>query len=90
MIVENHQYQVPRLVAPGENVYSSIPGGTYKAESGTSMATPIISGVAGLILEEYPDIDVLDLRGELYSRCKLLKQPKDRQGYGLIQVSYEN
>ncbi|MCP2730590.1 S8 family peptidase [Limnofasciculus baicalensis] len=89
MIVDNHQYQVPRLVAPGENVYSSIPGGTYKAESGTSMATPIISGVAGLILEEYPDIDVLDLRGELYSRCKLLKQPKDRQGYGLIQMSYE-
>ena len=53
------------------------------------MATPIISGVAALILEEYPEINVLDLRGELYSRCKLLKQPQDRQGYGLIQITYE-
>lgn len=86
---DNHQYSVPRLVAPGQDVYSSVQGGGYQDWQGTSMATPIISGIAALILEEYPTMTVLELREELFARCQLLQQPRDRQGYGLIQVSYE-
>lgn len=86
LTVENHLYTVPRLVAPGEAVYSSVVQGGYEAWSGTSMATPIVSGVAALILEKYPYMTILDLKEELLSRCKDLKQPRDRQGQGLIQV----
>ncbi|MBD2458650.1 S8 family serine peptidase [Nostoc sp. FACHB-87] len=82
----SHQYQVPNLVAPGKEIYSSIPGDKYEAISGTSMATPIVSGIAALILEEYPNIEVLDLKEELFARCETLQVPQDRQGYGLIQV----
>lgn len=37
------------LVAPGSNIYSTLPGGDYGYKSGTSMATPYVSGLAALI-----------------------------------------
>jgi subtilisin family serine protease len=84
--IEHHQYTVPNLVAPGEGVYSAVVTGGYEAWNGTSMATPIVSGVAALILEKYPNMTVIDLREELLLRCQDLQQPVDRQGAGLIQL----
>jgi cell wall-associated protease len=43
------------VFAPGVNIYSSVPGGnTYRNLSGTSMASPVVSGLAALILQYYP------------------------------------
>ena len=38
------------LGAPGSDIYSTLPGGGYGYSSGTSMATPHVSGVAALVL----------------------------------------
>jgi subtilisin family serine protease len=81
-----HQYTVPDLVAPGVQVSSSVVGGGFEAWDGTSMATPIVSGVAALLVEKKPDLPVDELEEILLSSCVDLGLPVVRQGQGLIQV----
>ena len=43
-------YQTQGVLAPGENIVGASPSSGTAAHSGTSFATPIVSGVAGLLL----------------------------------------
>lgn len=53
------------VAAPGSNILSSTPNGEYKVYSGTSMATPHVSGVVGLLISEFGRVPVLELRNRL-------------------------
>ncbi len=46
------------LGAPGEDILSTLPGNSYGTLSGTSMATPHVSGVAALIWGRFPTMTV--------------------------------
>ncbi|TYQ15436.1 UNVERIFIED_CONTAM: Subtilisin-like serine proteases [Acetivibrio alkalicellulosi] len=49
------------LMAPGANIYSTIPSNRYASYSGTSMAAPHVSGVIGLMRSVNRDISVEDI-----------------------------
>ncbi|MBI5233262.1 MAG: S8 family serine peptidase, partial [Deltaproteobacteria bacterium] len=48
--------------APGSNILSTTPNNTYSSFSGTSMATPHVSGVAGLLLSQSQNLTTGELK----------------------------
>jgi subtilisin family serine protease len=44
------------IFAPGEFMYSTIPGNRYKISQGTSMSAPVITGVAALLRSYFPTL----------------------------------
>ena len=59
------------VAAPGVNVYSSIPRG-YDSWSGTSMATPHVSGVVALLLSQEPGLTPEEVKSRLIKTSKPL------------------
>ena len=44
------------IFAPGVDIYSSMPSNKYKSQSGTSMASPVVAGIASLIFSYFPKL----------------------------------
>jgi subtilisin family serine protease len=55
------------LFAPGLQIYSTLPFNKYGSESGTSMASPVVAGVAALVWSHYPDLSMKQLKSILLS-----------------------
>jgi len=51
--------------APGYYIYSTLKGSTYGFKSGTSMATPMVSGIAALVKSANSSITVPDLKSAI-------------------------
>lgn len=73
------------LAAPGSRIYSSVPGGGYAYLSGTSMATPQVSGALALALSLNPGIDRTRLKTALCDSSR--KILLDRVSCGRMDVA---
>lgn len=86
----------PDLVAPGTEIIScngnfkrtkSGFADAYTAKSGTSMATPIVSGALALLLQKHPEYDNETAKRKLLYTAEDLKEPWYQQGWGMINVA---
>lgn len=50
------------VFAPGDEIYSTIPNDQYKYEGGTSMAAPLVSGIAAFVWSRYPKLKASELK----------------------------
>ncbi|KZO00075.1 S8 family serine peptidase [Pseudobacillus badius] len=55
------------LSAPGESIFSTAPKNSYRYMDGTSMATPVVSGAAGLVLSKNPFLSPQQVTRILYN-----------------------
>ncbi|MFE3573134.1 S8 family serine peptidase [Lysinibacillus sp. NPDC059133] len=71
------------LVAPGEEIYSTVhdekKGSSFVKFSGTSMASPVVAGVASLLKSKYPDLKPYEIEAILEMTAKDLGD----EGYDL-------
>ena len=80
----------PDIVAPGVYITSCVPydifGEYYKSFSGTSMATPHVSGAVALLLQAFPDATNDLIKVALINSAKDLGYGAYEQGAGLLDV----
>ena len=70
------------IAAPGVNIYSTLPGGTYGSYSGTSMATPHVTGALSLYLDAHPGASATEALSALYQSADSLTSLQNRVAGG--------
>lgn len=80
----------PDLSAPGTNILSCNGEYTtrwqkpYVTKSGTSMATPVVSGAIACLLSKYPDMTNVEVKLRLRDTC--VPREGAEQGWGMLHV----
>ena len=79
----------PDLVAPGTSIvscnanYKKYLQKPYIAKSGTSMATPMVSGAIACLLSKYPDMTNVEVKLKLRESCI---RAEGTHGWGMLHV----
>jgi subtilisin family serine protease len=72
------------VMAPGVNVYSTLPGNRYASYNGTSMAAPHVAGVVALMLGANPNLTHAQVRSILTSSATRLSQSSSSLGVSTV------
>ncbi|MBO6212623.1 S8 family peptidase [Algoriella sp.] len=79
------------VFAPGSKIYSTVPkkDGEYKDLDGTSMASPVVAGVAALVWAHYPKLSALDVKKILMESVNTNPQLADISVTGGVVDAYK-
>ncbi|MCU0348824.1 MAG: S8 family peptidase, partial [Saprospiraceae bacterium] len=64
------------LFAPGKDIYSTIPDGGYARFDGTSMASPVVAGVAATLRSYYPELSAEQIKDVMMSSTTMSANAK--------------
>lgn len=85
----NYGLRTVHIAAPGENIYSLNKNGGYIFLSGTSMATPHVSGAAALIWQKFPTLTHHEVRRRIVNGARPLAGLRRRaMTGGLLNIYY--
>lgn len=81
----------PDIVAPGADIISCSGQWNYSRQfycrkSGTSMATPMVSGAAAILLSKEPWLTNVEVKMRLRESAQDLHLPHSQQGWGLLDI----
>ncbi len=77
----------PEVTAKGVSVFGvAADNNAYQFTSGTSCAAPIVAGIAGLLLNAYPDLTNTQVRSIMLESGKNAATPNNEIGYGLLSA----
>ena len=68
------------IFAPGMEIYSTLPGGTYGNQQGTSMAAPMISGAAAMLRSWFPDLSATQVKEILMASASQINTGTQKPG----------
>ncbi|WP_276090646.1 S8 family peptidase [Pedobacter sp. JY14-1] len=71
----NYGAKTVDVFAPGVAIYSTVPGSKYENHQGTSMAAPVVAGLAALIREYYPKLTASQVKDIIVSSVEKVSQP---------------
>lgn len=77
------------VMAPGDDILSTIPGDKYASYSGTSMASPQVAGVAALVMQKFGTTDTKTVRHILETTATdfgTMAGPDYVAGYGTVDA----
>lgn len=64
------------IFSPGVKIYATVPNNEYKDLQGTSMAAPVVAGVAAAVWSYYPELTVLELKSVLLKSAQAIAGPQ--------------
>ncbi len=76
----------PDVVARGVNTFAASSSGGYTQASGTSLSTPLVSGVVTLLRQAFPDASPAVIMDALRTTADRASTPDNTYGYGLIDA----
>jgi cell wall-associated protease len=77
------------VFAPGEKIHSTVPGDLYKNAQGTSMAAPMVAGLAALLRSYHPDLTAEQVKGIIMDSAVPQTQLVELPGDGEKKVSFK-
>jgi subtilisin family serine protease len=82
----NYSHTLVDVFAPGVDILSTVPGSNYERLSGTSMASPVVTGLAALLMDYFPKLTAADVKRIIIaSAVRYPNQNVERPGGGSVK-----
>ncbi len=70
----NYGIQMVDVYAPGLEIYSTVPESKYEISQGTSMAAPMVTGLAALLKSYFPKLTMFEIKDIIFASCTDVSQ----------------
>jgi cell wall-associated protease len=85
----NYGQTMVDVFAPGHDIYNAVPQSEYKKLNGTSMAAPMVSGVAALLKSYFPSLTMNEIKDVMLKTAKSYKGTKQNKPGTEDKVNFE-
>lgn len=85
--LSNYGKNTVDIFAPGQNIMTTFTGGSYAVRHGTSIAASFVTGVAALLLSQYPEMTAAQLKNAIVSHAEIVYDEEGNSVFADLCVS---